>query len=100
MACRAPSFASGATASARSRKTWSAGSPCAFSRKRGLLPGTARQDRRGRAVPGAAAEVDTTTPDEGLARDQLALRLPASHIVRQVTCTTPATSHDEGQPGE
>ena len=47
--CRALSLTSGAQASSRSRNTWSAGRPWAFSRKRGLLPGTARQDRRGRS---------------------------------------------------
>src|SRR6201987_1513943 len=49
MACRALSLTSGAQASSRSRNTWSAGRPWAFSRKRGLLPGTARQERRGRS---------------------------------------------------
>src|SRR3954454_22275067 len=48
MFLRAPGLASGAHASSRSRKTWSAGRPLAFSRKRGLLPGTARLERRGR----------------------------------------------------
>src|SRR4051812_41328486 len=48
MFLRAPGLASGAQASSRSRNTWSAGSPLAFSRKRGLEPGTPRQDRRGR----------------------------------------------------
>jgi hypothetical protein len=48
MVCRASGLARGAQASSRSRKTWSAGRPWAFSRKRGLLPGTARQERRGR----------------------------------------------------
>src|SRR5215469_4973303 len=51
IACRALSLTSGAQASSRSRNTWSAGRPWAFSRKRGLLPGTARQDRRGRSRP-------------------------------------------------
>src|SRR3954468_13538177 len=46
---RPPGFASGAHASFSSRNTWSAGSPLAFSKKRGLLPGTARLERRDRA---------------------------------------------------
>src|SRR3954470_20592172 len=46
---RAPGLASGAHASSRSRNTWSAGSPLALSRKRGLLPGTARLERRDRS---------------------------------------------------
>src|SRR5689334_2934527 len=50
MFLRASGFTSGAQASSRSRKTWSAGRPLAFSRNRGLLPGTARQERRGRRV--------------------------------------------------
>src|SRR3978361_1177169 len=49
MFLRALGLASGAQASSRSRKTWSAGSPLAFSRKRGLLPGTARLERRDRS---------------------------------------------------
>ena len=57
MVCRAPSLASGAQASSRSRKTWSAGRPWAFSRKRGLLPGTARQERRGRSGSAGASGV-------------------------------------------
>ena len=55
MVCRASGLASGAHASSRSRKTWSAGRPWAFSRKRGLLPGTARQERRGRRRLGRCA---------------------------------------------
>lgn len=39
MVCRASGLASGAQASSRSRKTWSAGRPWAFSRKRGSSPG-------------------------------------------------------------
>src|SRR5579875_766399 len=58
MFLRASGFTSGAQASSRSRNTWSAGRPFAFSRKRGLLPGTARQERRGRSV--AASEVIPT----------------------------------------
>src|SRR5947209_1240372 len=46
---RALGLASGAQASSRSRKTWSAGRPLALSRKRGLLPGTARLERRDRS---------------------------------------------------
>src|SRR3954452_17066010 len=49
MFLRAPGLASGAHASSRSRNTWSAGRPLAFSRKRGLLPGTARLERRDRS---------------------------------------------------
>src|SRR6476661_5536201 len=49
MFLRAPGLASGAHASSRSRKTWSAGRPLAFSRNRGLLPGTARLERRDRS---------------------------------------------------
>ena len=49
MFLRAPGLASGAQASSRSRKTWSAGRPFAFSRNRGLLPGTARLERRDRS---------------------------------------------------
>src|SRR4051794_12582257 len=49
MFLRASSFAPGATASSRSRNTWSAGSPCAFPSILVLEPGTARQDRRGRS---------------------------------------------------
>src|SRR5829696_3707428 len=49
MFLRAPGLASGATASSMSRKTWSASRPFAFSRKRGLLPGTARLERRDRS---------------------------------------------------
>src|SRR5204863_1675462 len=46
MFLRASGLASGATASSRSRKTWSAGSPWALSSIFGLDPGTARQERR------------------------------------------------------
>src|SRR3712207_2005602 len=49
MFLRAPGLASGAHASSRSRNTWSAPRPLAFSRKRGLLPGTARLERRDRS---------------------------------------------------
>ena len=49
---RASGLASGATASSRSRKTWSAGRPWALPSILTLDPGTARQDRRGR--PSAA----------------------------------------------
>ncbi|KQS68275.1 hypothetical protein ASG41_04510 [Modestobacter sp. Leaf380] len=49
MFLRAPGLASGAQASSRSRNTWSAGRPLAFSRNRGLLPGTARLERRDRS---------------------------------------------------
>src|SRR5262245_47934810 len=49
MFLRAAGLTSGAVASSRSRNTWSAGRIFAFSRKRGLLPGTARHDRRGRS---------------------------------------------------
>src|SRR5262249_4714296 len=60
IACLALCFTSGAQASSRSRNTSSAGRPWDFSRKRALLPGTARQERRGRsrfttAPPSAAA---------------------------------------------
>ncbi len=48
MFLRASGLTSGAQASSRSRNTWSAGRLFAFSRNRGLLPGTARQERRGR----------------------------------------------------
>src|SRR5690349_15531930 len=47
---RASALASTATASSRSRKISSAASPCAFSMKRGLLPGTARVVRRERCM--------------------------------------------------
>src|SRR5437763_5578388 len=46
MFLRAPGLASGATASSRSRNTWSAGRPWALSSILGLEPGTARQERR------------------------------------------------------
>src|SRR4051812_8308724 len=49
MLCRASSLAPGATASSKSRKTWSAGNPWAFPSILTLEPGTARQDRRGRS---------------------------------------------------
>ena len=49
--CRALSFTNGAQASSRSRNTWSAGRPWAFSRKRGLLPGTAGRTGEGRPGP-------------------------------------------------
>src|SRR5688572_20991188 len=49
MFLRAPGLANGAHASSRSRKTWSAGRPLALSRNRGLLPGTARLERRDRS---------------------------------------------------
>jgi hypothetical protein len=45
---RAPGFTIGATESSRSRNTWSASSPRAFSMNRGLEPGTARHERRER----------------------------------------------------
>src|SRR5450755_4753950 len=47
---RAAGFSSGAHASSRSRKTSSAALDAAFSIIRGLLPGTARTDRRRRAL--------------------------------------------------
>src|SRR4030095_807772 len=47
---RASGLASGATASSRSRKTWSASSVLAFSRNLEFDPGTARQERRERYV--------------------------------------------------
>jgi hypothetical protein len=62
MFLRASGFASGATASSRSRKTWSAGSVRALSSIFRLDPGTARQDRRGRpAAPiGGSLQVVTS----------------------------------------
>jgi hypothetical protein len=45
---RASTLAIGATESSRSRNTWSASSPFAFSRNLGFEPGVARQDRRER----------------------------------------------------
>src|SRR5256714_14215919 len=47
---RAPGLASGATASSRSRNTWSTGSPWALSSIFGFEPGTARQERRAGAA--------------------------------------------------
>src|SRR3984885_15828699 len=47
---RAAGFSSGAHASSRSRNTSSAALAAAFSIIRGLLPGTARTERRSRAV--------------------------------------------------
>src|SRR5262245_16108030 len=62
MVLRAPGLASGAQASSRSRKTWSAGSVRALSRNFWLDPGTARQDRRERV--GRSGElVDAVTGD-------------------------------------
>src|SRR4051794_16046796 len=60
MFLRAPGLASGAHASSRSRNTWSAPSPLAFSRNRGLLPGTARLERRDRSSATVALFVQTT----------------------------------------
>src|SRR5690348_15819333 len=45
MFLRASTLSIGATESSRSRNTWSASSPFAFSRNRGFDPGVARQER-------------------------------------------------------
>src|SRR3954462_12462147 len=49
MFLRASALAIGATESSMSRNTWSESRPCAFSRKRGLEPGTAWHERRARS---------------------------------------------------
>ena len=67
MFLRAPGLASGAHASSRSRNTWSAGRPLAFSRNRGLLPGTARLERRDRSsatVPPLGRWIDASVTGE------------------------------------
>src|SRR4051812_5525360 len=56
MFLRASAFAIGATESSRSRKTWSELRPWAFSRNRGLEPGTAWQERRARSCRVGCAE--------------------------------------------
>ena len=61
MFSRASGLASGATESSRSRKTWSDSRPWAFSRKRGLEPGTAWQERRARSSR-AAGGMGTVAP--------------------------------------
>src|SRR5262245_24614399 len=75
---RAPSLASGATASSRSRKTWSAGSDWALSSIFGELPGTARQERRGRS---SGATAPPNTPGKILDRSQRG----SPNAVRSVT---------------
>src|SRR6476661_3690315 len=60
---RAAGFASGATASSRSRNTWSAGSVRALSIIFGLLPGTARQDRRGRRARATGSDMAADSTD-------------------------------------
>src|SRR4051794_41721893 len=56
MFLRASALAIGATESSMSRNTWSEARPCAFSRKRGLEPGTAWHDRRARSSRRADAD--------------------------------------------
>src|SRR4051812_28334494 len=110
MFLRAPGLASGAQASSRSRKTWSAARPFALSKNRGLLPGTARLERRDRSsatVPlfrrRGGGRGDAQLPERNDAASALLRRREQAHVqvagstrvvgrLARTTRATPATT--------
>src|SRR3954471_9402385 len=97
---RARSFSPAATASSRSRNTWSASSSTALARKRSLEPGTAWQERRGRGIwsghPNAAATLTAPMRTVLLATLALLIAAPAASAATTVSIRVAPTETQFG----
>src|SRR3954452_15414393 len=97
---RASTLAIGATESSRSRNTWSASSPFALARNRGIDPGVARHDRRLRktcsVVCAAIVDLHSVTHRSPAAYGET----PATCPVTSLTVTPFAGGHRAGCDGD